>query len=66
MSDDEELKKRKDSLLPNVPLQLGFPAGSCAKCGAPYFRDSYTGHLKPICGCWNLPKIKVADNTEDK
>lgn len=45
-----------------IPLVLGTPAGTCGKCGAPYFQDTYTGALRPICVCWNLPKITYSDN----
>lgn len=56
---EEELKKLREEKQ-TVPLQLGFVAGHCAKCGAPYYQDSFTGALRPICVCWNLPKVKIS------
>lgn len=43
-------------------VPMGLFAGSCGKCGAPFYQDSFTGVLKPICCCWNLPKTMTTDN----
>ena len=57
LADHEEYQKR------GIPLVLGSLAGSCGKCGAPYYQDNYTGALRPLCACWNLLKLKTTDNT---
>ena len=36
-------------------------AGHCGKCGAPYTVD-FNGSYKPLCVCWNLPKLKWSIN----
>lgn len=37
-------------------------SGTCGKCGAPYSIDQ-AGNPRPICVCWNLPKIATSTNT---
>jgi hypothetical protein len=56
MSDDEIRTK-------GIPLVLGMLAGTCGKCGAPYYQDTYTGALRPLCACWNIPKKTTSDHT---
>lgn len=62
-TDDKPAELLKSSNDKSIPMVLGFPAGHCGKCGAPYFQDSYTGALRPLCACWNLPQIKTQDHT---
>jgi len=49
-----------------IPVMLGFQAGHCGKCGAPYFQDNHTGAYRPLCCCWNLIKITYSDSTNIK
>lgn len=51
------------NFVPIVPM--GLHAGHCGKCGAPFYQDSFTGVLKPICSCWNLPKITIKGDTSE-